>query len=333
MALSEFQLIDRVFAARAAARADVSLGIGDDAALLSVPAGMELAVAIDGLHAGIHFPEDTDPKAIGHKALAVNLSDLAAMGADPAWATLFLSLPHPDETFASHFADGFFSLAERFGVALVGGDTVRGPLCAVVQAHGFVPAGEALRRSGARPGDGIYVTGTLGDAGAGLGVVQGRLDIAAPDGDFLRNRLDYPEARLRTGRALRGVASAAIDVSDGILSDLGHILSQSGVGGRIEIGCLPRSEVLLRTLPEPDGINLALSAGDDYELCFTVAADHEPRLQSLAEGLECPITRIGRIESESGLRLIGPDGRIYACDGSGYDHFKGTDNGRDDGDH
>ncbi len=324
MALSEFQLIDRVFAARASARADVPLGIGDDAALLRVPADVELAVAIDGLHAGIHFPEDTDPRAIGHKALAVNLSDLAAMGAEPAWATLFLSLPDPDEAFACEFANGFFTLAERFGVALVGGDTVRGPLCAVVQAHGFVPAGKALRRSGARPGDGIYVTGSLGDAGAGLGLVQKRLEIGGSDGDFLRGRLDYPEPRLKAGRALLEVASAAIDISDGVRADLGHILSQSGVGGRIEIGSLPRSEVLLRSLPEPAGIDLALSAGDDYELCFTVSPDREPRLQALAEGMECPITRIGRIEPESGLRLFGPAGGVYRTyEGSGYDHFKG----------
>ncbi len=326
MGLSEFQLIDRVFAAGAAARPDVSLGIGDDAALLSVPAGMELAVAIDGLHAGIHFPHGTEPKAIGHKALAVNLSDLAAMGAEPAWATLFLSLPDPDEGFARGFADGFFQLARRFGIALVGGDTVHGPLCAVVQAHGFVPQGKALRRGGARPGDGIYVTGSLGDAGAGLGIVQGTFEAGGADAEFLRRRLDFPEPRISAGHALLGVASAAIDISDGLLSDLGHVLTQSGVGGRLEIERLPRSEVLLRALPEAVGIDLALKAGDDYELCFTVSPENESRLHAVAAGVDCPITRVGRVESEAGLRLVGPNGSAYPCEGTGYDHFAaGTD--------
>lgn len=323
MALTEFQLIDHIFAARATERADVPLGIGDDAALLTVPAGMELAVAIDGLHSGIHFPVNTEPRAIGHKALAVNLSDLAAMGAEPAWVTLFLSLPDPDEDFAREFAEGFFALAESFGVALVGGDTVRGPLCAVVQAHGFVPTGTALRRSGARPGDGIYVTGTLGDAGAGLGIVQGRFEIGGSDGDFLRGKLDYPEPRIGVGRALLRVASAAIDISDGVLADLGHILVQSGTGARLELGHVPRSEILLSTLPEPVGMDLALRAGDDYELCFTIDSERESCLEGLAEKLDCPITRIGRVESEPGLRLMGPDGRAYTCESAGYDHFAG----------
>lgn len=322
MALAEFRLIDRYFASRTHERKDVALGIGDDAALLDVPAGMQLVAAIDGMVEGSHFPVGTDPSAVGHKVLAVNLSDLAAMGAEAAWATLFLSLPQADETVAEAFSQGFFGLAERYGVALVGGDTVRGPFTAVVQVQGFVPPGAALCRNGARPGDEIFVTGTLGDGGAGLALAQGRLQASGPDADFLRERLERPMPRLEVGLRLRGIASACIDLSDGLAADLTHILTRSRVGARIEVGQLPLSDTLMRCVPDlHPRLDLALFAGDDYELCFTVPPAAVPDLTAVANDGRCPLTRIGVIEGEPGLRLVDRDGGIYTGATPGFDHF------------
>ncbi len=323
MALSEFEIIDRFFAARATGRTDVALGIGDDAAVLNVSPGMQLVVAVDGLIEGVHFPVGTDPAAVGHKALAVNLSDLAAMGAEPAWATLYLSLPDPDPARAKAFADGFLSLADRYGMALVGGDTVRGPFTVAVQVMGLVPQGGALSRGGARPGDGIYVTGSLGDGGAGLALVQGRLTASGDAADRLRRRLDWPEPRVGIGVALRGIASAAIDISDGLVADLGHILERSGIGARVEVEQLPFSAELRQVLPdEAARTALALHAGDDYELCFTVPAEREPMLKAL-DSENVQITRIGTIEAQPGVRLVRVDGTPFNGRTAGYDHFAG----------
>lgn len=319
---SEFDLIDRWFKP-SAKRADVELGIGDDAALLRVPADQRLVVTVDTLIAGVHFPVDTDAVSVGHKALAVNLSDLAAMGADPAWVTLALTLPQADENWLAGFARGFLELAEDHGVSLVGGDTTRGPLAVTVQAMGFVPDGVVLRRAGANPGDAVCVTGVLGDAGLGLAWVQGRRALDEEAGRAVRARLDRPTPRIQAGLALRGVASSAIDVSDGLAADLGHVLQASGVGAIVDVDALPLSEALR---VQPDARELALSAGDDYELLFTVPAGREQdafeRLQ--AQGLRC--TRIGRIEAGPGLRLTHADGLPYsALAPSGYDHFQESD--------
>jgi len=315
--VNEFDLIRRYFAERGVRRADVPLGIGDDAALLTPPPGQSLAVSVDTLHSGVHFAPDTPPADLGHKALAVNLSDLAAMGAEPAWATLALSLPAADEAWLSAFADGFFALAERHGVQLVGGDTTRGPLSVTVQVHGFVPPALALRRRGARPGDHIFVTGSLGDAGAGLAIEQGRLALAGPPAAFLVARLHRPTPRVAAGLALRGLASAAIDISDGLSQDLGHILAASGVGAELEIEALPLSDELLAS-----GIDrpwrLAASAGDDYELCFTAAADAD---LGVGDALGCAVTRIGRITAEPGLRWLDADGQACEPPPRGWDHF------------
>lgn len=326
MALAEFRIIERCFATRARHRADVTLGIGDDAALLQVPADMQLAVAIDGMVEGVHFPLGSDPAAVGYKVLAVNLSDLAAMGAEPAWATLFLSLPSADERVAKAFADGLLDLADRHDVALVGGDTVRGPFSAVVQAHGFVPAGAALRRDGARPGDRIYVTGTLGDGGAGLALVQGRLSAADDDAAWLRERLERPTPRVAAGLALRGIASAAVDISDGLAADLGHILERSGVGARVEVAALPLSAALCRTVGDASArFDLALFAGDDYELCFTVPPSRREAFERCCETLDCAVTPIGEIEADGGLRLLDDQGRPYRGRDAGFDHFGNRD--------
>ncbi|HKJ70148.1 MAG TPA: thiamine-phosphate kinase [Gammaproteobacteria bacterium] len=322
MSRSEFRLIDQLFARLGAARADVAAGVGDDCALLRVPEGMELAVTTDTLNEGVHFPAASDPDAVGHKALAVNLSDLAAAGADPAWFTLALSLPDAASDWADGFARGLERLAAECGVALVGGDTVRGPLAVTIQAMGLVPAGQALHRRGARPGQGIYVTGTLGDAGAGLELALGRRSVS--DGavaDALRARLDRPTPRLAAGQSLRGAAGAAIDLSDGLAADLGHVLAASGVGARVELERLPLSRELTAAVAEPEArLRLALEAGDDYELCFTLAEDNEAVLEAVAAA--CPVTRIGTVETEPGLCLA-YQGEPWRGAAGGYDHFAG----------
>ncbi len=315
----EFSLIDRYFAGLTPPRDDVRLGIGDDAALLAMPAGQDLVLATDTLVAGVHFPGATAPEAVGHKALAVNLSDLAAMGAEPAWATLALTLPEADAAWLAGFAAGFGALAAAHGVALVGGDTTRGALTVTVTLAGRVPSGEALTRAGARPGDGIWVTGSLGDAGMALAL----LEAGKPVPEALRRRLDRPEPRLAAGRALRGLATAAIDVSDGLAADLGHLLQASGVGARVAAERLPRSAALRAAqADEAEGLRLALGAGDDYELCFTLPPAAEAAMNTRMAAIGWPVTWIGEIEAEPGLRLIDADGRERPAPG-GFDHFGG----------
>jgi len=325
MPLSEFSLIDKFFAARKLSRPDVAVGIGDDAAVVDVLPGEQLVVAADTLVAAVHFPEATAPADIGHKALAVNLSDLAAMGARPAWATLALTLPAADEAWIAAFARGFFALAERTGVALIGGDTTRGPLTISVQILGLVPQGEALVRSGARPGDRIFVSGALGDAGLALRLLEQSGADASGCDPALVARLDRPEPRLELGAALRSLATAAIDLSDGLLADLGHILERSGVGATLWVDRLPRSAAFRETIKDaemPGWYELPLAAGDDYELCFTVAAERADAVHRVAESLALPLTWIGEIESAPGLRCRHQDGRDFVPPSSGYEHFR-----------
>jgi len=319
----EFRLIDRIRERTALTRGDVRLGIGDDAALLAVPAGQELAVAIDTLVEGVHFPHGTPPRDIGWKALAVNLSDLAAMGAMPAWALLALTLPQADDIRVDGLAEGFAQLAQEHGVALVGGDTTRGPFCLSVTVHGFVPPGQALTRAGARAGDAIYVTGTLGGAAGGLRLVQGKLPFDPDDEAHraLRARLDRPTPRVRTGLALRGHASACIDVSDGLLADLGHLCTASAVGAEIELDRLPLSSALLGSCDEAAAHDYALAGGDDYELCFTVSPALAGEVQADLARLGCGATRIGRIVEAAGVRVRGTDGAWITPARCGWDHF------------
>jgi thiamine-monophosphate kinase len=303
------------------------LGVGDDAALLEVPAGQQLAAALDSIVAGTHFLPGSDPVSIGHRALAVNLSDLAAMGAQPAWALLGLVLPYADEAFLEGFARGFGALASRFEVALVGGDTTSGPLSASVQVLGFVPPGLALRRHGAAPGDLLFVSGTPGDAAAGLLLERGEAGgLVAPAGleaaaRELRGRFLFPSPRVDLGLALRGLASACIDVSDGLAGDVGKLTAASGCGARIESADLPLSEALRALVGEPRARELALTGGDDYELCFTVPA---ARLAELAPALAragCGARCIGVIEPEPGVRVRYGQ-RLIEGSGSGFDHFR-----------
>ena len=320
MPVSEFNLIDRYFAQRGVTRSDVVLGLGDDAALLRVPAGMDLVVAIDTLVAGVHFPIDTDAASIGHKALAVNLSDLAAMGAEPAWATLALTLPETNEQWLDDFSHGLFALAERHNVQLIGGDTTRGPLTITVQAHGFVPAGQALRRAGARPGDLIYVTGTLVDAGLALLALQDEVQLPIREMTYVFDRLNRPEPRVAVGMALRGIASAAIDVSDGLAADLAHLLDASKVGATIQIERLPLSPVVQTYFHSIGGWTVPLASGDDYELIITVAPARQAELELACTAQGCPCAWIGSINSRPGLHCLMDDGTEIAAP-SGYQHF------------
>ena len=328
--MAEFDLIERI-RARAIARDGVLLGIGDDAALLQVPAGHELAVTADTLNAGVHFPADAAPADIGWKALAVNLSDLASMGARPAWCTLSLSLPGDDTAWLDAFLDGFLGLADTHAVALVGGDTTRGPLSIAVTAMGWVEAGAALRRDGARPGDDVWVTGTLGDAAAALvlgGYVPIPLDgvtmpvVEAGNAAALRARLARPAPRVAVGRALAGLAHACVDVSDGLLADLGHICRRSGVGAEIELARLPASPAL-RAAYADDELRAALQAagGDDYELCFSASTAAREAVARALEQAGTTGTRIGRITDGDGVRALAADGSPWRPFRGGYVHF------------
>ncbi|CAM5244158.1 thiamine-phosphate kinase [Rhodanobacter lindaniclasticus] len=320
----EFDLIELIRQHSAQARDDVRVGIGDDAAVLAVPAGQELAVAIDTLVEGVHFPRGTEPADIGWKALAVNLSDLAAMGATPAWALLGLTLPQADRGFVEAFVDGFSQLARAHRLALVGGDTTRGPLTVSVAVHGFVPPGKALTRQGARVGDAVLVTGTLGDAAAGLDVLrQPRRDDDGRGGlrDFLVERLNRPVPRLAAGLALREQAHACIDVSDGLLADLGHICAASGVGAEIDAALLPRSSALLDLVDDATALRFALGGGDDYELCFCVPPQRLSQVQADLSRLGCGVTRIGRIVAGEGVRVRGHDGGWLEPGTPGWEHF------------
>jgi thiamine-monophosphate kinase len=313
--LGEFDLIERYFS-RAAARRDVLLGVGDDAALLSVPAGRALVAATDTLVEGRHFLLDAPPDSVGHQALAVNLSDLAAMGAEPAWALLSLSLPDADPAWLGPFAAGLYALAGRHRVALVGGDTVHGPLVVTITALGFVEPELALRRDGARPGDLLYVSGWPGEAAAGLALLRAG---ACPTDDPLVRRYRYAEPRVALGRALRGRASGAMDVSDGLLGDLAKLCASSGVGAVIDLERLPVSGELARRHPAGECERLVLNGGDDYELLFTLPRAAAAEIESIAPP-ELPLHCIGRIEAGRGVHCR-RDGLSVSVAIAGYDHF------------
>jgi thiamine-monophosphate kinase len=295
----------------------VILGIGDDAALLRVPPGKLLAIATDTLNVDVHFPADTAPADIGWKALAVNLSDLAAMGAQPAWCTLSLSLPHADEAWVDGFLDGFLALANQHDVALVGGDTTRGPLSICVTVHGLADQDDVLRRDAARVGDDIWVTGTLGDAAAAL--VQLRAGGAADAA--LRARLDRPTPRIDMARGLSGIAHAGIDLSDGLLADLGHVCTASNVGAMVELEALPTSPMLAARFNAEARQVLQACGGDDYELCFTAVPTQRDAIARLAREHDIAITRVGRIVAGSGVICMDADGQPWHAPRSGYVHF------------
>jgi len=315
---AEFSLIRRWFTRPATG--SVALGVGDDCALLDVPPGRQLAVSIDTLVAGVHFFADTDPEGLGHKSLAVGLSDLAAMAAEPAWATLALTLPDVDPGWLQAFSRGLFGLADRYELQLVGGDTTRGPLSITLQVHGLVPSGQALTRGGARPGDGIWVSGWPGEAALALAAFQGEPALLEPWSEPLAARLQRPEPRVDQGLALRGIASAAIDLSDGLVADLGHILARSGVAARLDWDALPLSPALLAHIDPQRARSLVLKGGDDYELCITVPPGKESLIQGVIDTYGVSFTRIGEITAGSGLSCIDGQGREQRLT-QGFRHF------------
>ncbi len=316
--LSEFDLIRQYFT-RPAKR--TVLGVGDDAALLRVGAGQELAVSTDMLLVERHFLPDDDPEALGHKALAVNLSDLAAMGATPRWALLSIALPEVNERWLTRFAAGWFALAEQEGVALIGGDTTKGPLTFSVTIMGEAPKGQALRRAGAKAGDEIWVSGTLGDAALALAYLQRRIQLTPHDAAAVLPRLHRPTPRVKLGQKLLGLANSAIDISDGLLADLGHILQASNVGAEIQFEALPVSPALRAYLTHDAARKAVLAGGDDYELCFTAKAARHDDIVRLGRRLKLPLTCIGAITRKRGLIVRDAKQQALAIEETGFDHF------------
>jgi len=317
--MSEFELIRRYFS-RAAPNA--LLGVGDDAALLQVSGDNVLAVSTDMLVSGTHFYSDADPFLLGHKTLAVNLSDMAAMGAAPRWATLAIALPDASEVWLERFSAGFFSVAQQYGVELVGGDTTRGPLNLCVTVFGEVPAQLALRRSGANAGDEVWVSGTLGDAALALAHLRGEIVLSESEFAACAPALHQPQPRVALGLALRGMANCAIDISDGLLADLGHILDASQLGAEIDFARLPISPVMSAYVQLPLGKRCILSGGDDYELCFTAPAKCHAGIKVVSSRLELPLTCIGKVVAGRGCVMRDASGKLINVEARGYDHFR-----------
>ena len=321
--MNEFELIERYFL-RAPRNEDVRIGIGDDAAVFAPTPGLEYVVTVDMLVEGHHFAAGADPQRLGHKTLAVNLSDLAAMGALPRFALLAGALPESDPDWVAAFMRGFDALAAQYDVELIGGDTTRGPRTLCVTAIGEVPAGTTLTRAGANPGDVIYVSGRLGDAALALAIAAGRTSVDEADLPALRQRLDMPEPRVALGVALRGIASSALDVSDGLTGDLGHILAASRVGATIDIERIPRSDALSAKLAGDErdiALGCLLAGGDDYELCFTARPALAERVDDIALALGVPLTAIGAISVEPGLAIRDERGSVLSAPPHAFDHF------------
>jgi thiamine-monophosphate kinase len=314
---SEFDLIARHFTRPAA---NAVLGVGDDCALLDITNGMDLAVSTDTLVSGTHFFPDVDPETLGHKALAVNLSDMAAMGAMPYWAMLALTLPSVDHDWLAAFAKGFFDLAAEYNVSLIGGDTTRGPLTLTVTIMGEVPAGAALRRNGAKAGNDIWVSGNIGDAALAVAHRHGKIVLAEADYHEAVMRLYEPTPRVKLGQALRGMATSAIDVSDGLLADLGHICRLSGVGATVDLGSIPVSAIGAKHFAEDAALTAIVAGGDDYELCFTAPVNARESIAELTDMLGIPLTRIGQVKRGKGVSLLN-NGKPVKIDGRGFDHF------------
>jgi thiamine-monophosphate kinase len=319
MAVGEFDLIKRYFA-RSAHRRGVALGIGDDCALLDIPAGKQLAVSMDTLVAGVHFPADASSRLIAERALRVNLSDLAAMGAEPLWFTLGLTLPEANPDWLKDFSVGLFAAADEFNCVLVGGDTTRGPLSMTLQVHGAVDSKHALRRSGARIGDLVCVTGCLGDGAAALAVIQDKLWPGAAAREYLLDRFYRPRPQLVEGQLLLGLASAALDISDGLVADLGHICECSKVGAVIDMERLPLSNAMRANVGVEQAKTWALAGGDDYQLCFTLPPAKQLALQAFIDSGQLQATIIGEIVAGSGV-ICRSEGVEVNLSTTGYNHF------------
>lgn len=322
--MNEFNLIERYFNDRKSPRDDTLLGIGDDGAVTRLQADHDLVTVTDTMVNGVHFDASTPPRALGHKIVAVNLSDLAAMGAQPCWISLALTLPDADQQWLDEFAAGLHEICHYYDCALIGGDTTRGPLTLTVTAQGQVPEGQALTRRGAKPGDWVYVSGPLGDAGLALDITQDKFPANTPHLQQLIDRLHFPTPQVALGQTLRGVASACIDVSDGLLADLQHIVSESQVSAELELEKLPLSMALTEALDQPEAYRKALTAGDDYELCFTVPEESRGRLETLTAHMHSKPVCIGRIGSSKKASIeLHYEGEPYELDADnlGYNHF------------
>lgn len=320
--MGEFELIRQFFTRPQAEQpeAGVVLGIGDDCALLTIEAGKQLAISVDTAVSGVHFPAEAPAELIAQRTLCSSLSDLAAMGAEPKWFTLALTLPEVDEQWLRDFSRGLFAIAQKYQCHLVGGDTTRGPLAISLQVMGEVVASQTLRRDGAAPGDFVLVTHCLGDGAAGLAVIENRLSLSDAHNQYLHDRFYIPTPRFAEARLIREIASAALDISDGLIADLGHICQASDVGAVIDVDTLPLSEAL-RTLLDADQARAwALSGGDDYELCFTVAPAHLPQVAMLIAEGKLQATIIGNIVAGSGVHLE-QDEQPYQFSATGYQHF------------
>lgn len=314
--MAEFELIANYFTRPAQA----DLGVGDDAALIRVRPGYQLAISADMSVVGTHFFADIDPFAIGWKAMAVNVSDMAAMGAEPKWATLSIALPEIDESWLQGFSKGLFACADQFGVSLIGGDTTRGPLNIAINILGEVPPGQALQRNGAQAGDDVWVSGVLGQAALWLQHRLGKLEIHAEALAALAKTMHHPQPRVALGLALRGVATAALDISDGLLADLTHILQASSVGAVLDWTAMPKPVLQQSSVRDAVLQQAVLAGGDDYELCFTAAPQHRDALQALSAQLGLPLSRIGQITAQAGLHVFNGDVRIDLSQ-KGYAHF------------
>lgn len=317
--MSEFNLIKQHFTRPTRY---TNLGVGDDAALISVAAGMELAISADMLVAGTHFFAGADPYHIGWKSLAVNVSDMAAMGAKPKWATLAIALPDNSPQWLTEFSRGFFACASEFYIDLIGGDTTRGPLNICVQIMGEVPIGKAIKRSGASVGDEIWVSGLLGNAALALAHIQKKISLPEDIFAICAQSLHTPQARVALGLSLQNIASSAIDISDGLLADLGHILEASNVGASIKLANIPHSEYVTNDmLPDKNIIKSILAGGDDYELCFTAPAEKHAEIKALSQQLALPLSCIGHITQHTGLVINGLNNEILDIKDTGFDHF------------
>ncbi|MDN4503239.1 thiamine-phosphate kinase [Alteromonadaceae bacterium BrNp21-10] len=321
--MKEFSIIDHFFKQRSYQRKDVLIGIGDDCAVGKVAKGQNIAITTDTLVKGVHYPHDTSARAIAHKAVAVNLSDLAAMGAEPAWISLSLAMPESDPAWLEEFSLGLQEISEYYSIQLIGGDTVQGPLTVTITAQGFIPEGQALTRSDAKPGDALYVTGTIGDAGLGLDVVQNKLRIPVQFHETICDRLNYPTPRVLVGTMLRRVASACIDISDGLLADLQHILDASSCGALINIDKLPLSQAMLESVDAEASLNYGLTAGDDYELLFCVPEDKIANMERALLNANTAFTCIGQMTGQAGKLEMQFNKQPFVFSGKGFEHFSG----------
>lgn len=319
--MGEFELIQRCFAEAGRKRADVAIGIGDDGAVVQVREGCDLVITTDSMVEGIHFFPDVDPRSLGHKLVAVNVSDLAAMGAEPCWLSLALTLPKVDEAWLTAFAEGLSETADYYNCQLIGGDTTRGPLSLTMIAKGLVPKGKAITRAGAQNGDYVYVTGTLGDAALGLQLVQNKVEVSKKHRAHILQRFHYPTARVALGQALRNIASSAMDVSDGLAGDLLHILRRSNVGAVVDVNKVPMSQALKDSCTAEQALQYALSGGEDYELLFTVPENRRGSLEVLLSPYGVPVTCIGRITGAVGKLEFKQGDTPFSYQHQGFEHF------------